>query len=1196
MKIELYFKDHKVIIKRITQFLCYSLRNPLRPLWLLILLIVACNSIKAQNPRSIISLNENWTTIANDTITKAYDGFELESFITSNWKKVDVPHNWDQYEGYRRLKHGNLHGYAWYRKEFTLNEIEKGKRYFLYFEGVGSYANIWLNGKQVGTHSGGRTTFTIDVSQTIRKGRNLLAVRADHPSGINDLPWVCGGCSTEWGFSEGSQPMGIFRPVQLIITNFLRIEPFGIHIWNSDSINETTANINIETELKNYGNISKKTTIIHQLVDASGKEIFKLIIDTIVPNNNIIVIKHKSPEIKNPNLWSLENPYLYQLKTVIKENGKIVDSEITPYGIRWISWPIGRNNRDKRFFLNGKPVFINGISEYEHNMGKSHAFSNEQIETRINQIQVAGFNAFRDAHQPHNLLYQKLLDKSGMLWWPQFAAHIWFDTPEFRNNFKTLLRDWVKERRNSPSIILWGLENESTLPTDFAQECSEIIRELDPTTSSQRKITTCNGGTGADWNVVQNWSGTYGGNPDNYDIELKNQLLNGEYGAWRSIDRHTEGPFLQNSEFSENRFNLLMESKIRLAESIKDSVCGQFHWLFNSHENPGRVQNGEGYREIDRLGPINYKGLLTTWGEPTDGYYLYFANYASKEKTPIVYIVSHTWPDRWTTPGIKDSIIVYSNCDEVELFNGDKKHSLGIKKNPGRGNHFQWDGVNIQYNALIAVGYINGVEAAQDAIVMHHLPQLPGIKPNAESNISSLQTGQNYVYRVNCGGPNYTDTHKNKWMADVQKTQTNTWGSLSWTGDFKALPAFYGSQRRTFDEIAGTDDSKLFQTFRFGGNKLRYCFPLTNGNYIVELYFIEPWYGTGGKYNCSGWRLFDVAFNDSIVVKNIDIWKEVGHDVALKKTINYKVSDDQLTISFPNVLSGQAIISAIAISTTNSKVTAVAPSASLISSFITEPEKEFANWSVQKWMDTGDRAFIDDSIRIASLPSNLYASDWISTSKTLHSRASFVITSDADVFIGSINPKLSWLKDYSLTNTSIKLGNGQILELSEKRFHKNDTVVLDNTIAENLILLAIVPVSNLGQAYDLRPTKKYEAENVHHLGNGIQTDSTEKKKCIKISDVSENTVEWKISLGLAAEYSLRIKYINTTNRTISGVLKIFTTDSLVLENENIKLPVTERKWKTYETTTGGYINAGNYRITLTIEDAENLYIDALEVQ
>src|SRR4051812_35253697 len=144
--------------------------------------------------RRDLLLNSNWQSIANDTNQHAFDGFEDPSFSTASWQPVNVPHNWDAYEGYRRLLHGNRHGYAWYRRTFTVARKENGKRYFLWFEGVGSFATVWVNGKKAGEHAGGRTTFTIDITDLLIDNNkpNLLAVRADHPANIQTLPWVCG--------------------------------------------------------------------------------------------------------------------------------------------------------------------------------------------------------------------------------------------------------------------------------------------------------------------------------------------------------------------------------------------------------------------------------------------------------------------------------------------------------------------------------------------------------------------------------------------------------------------------------------------------------------------------------------------------------------------------------------------------------------------------------------------------------------------------------------------------------------------------------------------------------------------------------------------------------------------------------------------------------------------------------------------
>ncbi len=861
--------------------------------------------------RTKLDLNGTWKSRLDDS--------------EANWREVQVPHNWDQYYGYRRLKHGNLHAAAWYLKTFTAPK--GGKRYFLFFEGVGSYATVYLNGDSVGAHRGGRTTFTIDVTAKIKPGvANELKVKAEHPSYITDLPWVCGGCSNESGFSEGSQPLGIFRPVSLYVTDEVRVQPFGVHMWNvKGSIRADGASLQVETTVKNYGNYPSTIEVVNKLVGQFEIQAARTADTVLLMPGEERVLKAVCELSKAPTLWSPESPFLYTMVTLIKKNGLVIDEDRTYYGFRTFSWPLTRKDGDKRFLVNGKPVYINGVCEYEHLNGLSHAFSEEQIRARTNQIRTAGFNAFREGHQPHNLLYQKIWDETGVLQWTQFSAHIWYDTPTFREAFKTLLKEWVLERRNSPSVMLWGLQNESSLPADFAKECSDLIRQLDPTASDQRLITTCNGGSGTDWDVVQNWSGTYGGDPEKYGEELKTQLLNGEYGAVRSIGLHTEGGFVKKGVISEDRFWQLMEQKIRLAETNKDSLCGQFLWLFNSHENPGRIQNEEGVRDIDRVGPFNNKGLFTSWGEPVDAYFLYQSNYG---KEPMVYIVSHTWTGRWKTAGLKDSLIVFSNCDSVELFNGDV--SLGFRKRNGVGTHFQWDGVPVYSSVLLAFGYKNGRAVVKDVIDVdniygHKFSRMLSSPPLQRKHLTLTpvstkgKKGYNYLYRVNCGGKDYWDINNQLWMEDraLENGDDSSWGSHSWAQDFKGLNPFYASQRFTTDRIFGTHNSTLFQTFRYGTNRLSYRFPVKPGTYLVELYFTEPWYGTGSNVDCEGQRVFDVSVDGVTVLKNLDIWQEVGHDGALKKSFTVELCGNVLELEFPQVMAGQAIISAIAIASTD---------------------------------------------------------------------------------------------------------------------------------------------------------------------------------------------------------------------------------------------------------------------------------------
>lgn len=765
--------------------------------------------------RNIISLNDGWQAMV----------VGRDSIATT----VNVPHNFDDYYGYRQLRHGNLHGSATYDRAFHADKLS-GRRYFLQFEGVGTYATVTLNGHQYPKELVGRTVWTLDVTDALRNGPNNLKVLVDHPAMQTASPWVCGGCSSEWGFSEGSQPFGIFRPVSLIETDAVRIEPFGVHIWN----NAACDSVFIETEVKNYTSNPQTIELVNKFAFANGKTAFRLSEGLRLEPGETRTIRQVSP-ITNTHRWCLDDPYLYTLTTMLKrpdhKDGDVnaepalvtFDEVRTPFGIRNISWPVLRKNGDNRFYLNGQSVFINGTCEYEHILGNSHAFTPEQIRSRVKQIRNAGFNAFREAHQPHNLLYQQLLDEQGLLFWSQFSAHIWYDTPEFRENFKRLMIRWIKERRNSPSVILWGLQNESVLPKEFAEECSAIIRQLDPTCRDQRAITTCNGGEGTDWNVIQNWSGTYGGSAENYDNELKRpeQLLNGEYGAWRTIDLHGE------EKYSEESFTKLLETKARLAESAQDSVCGHFQWLFVSHDNPGRNQPDGAYRRIDKIGPINYKGLATVWEEPTPAYYMYRERYVGGKTTD---------------------------------------HKTAADRNKE---------------------LVKGAE------------------------------GYHYLYRINCGGDAFVDEFGQQWIAD------DTLYSHSWGQDFGMHP-YQASQRHITENIHGTMSDELFQFFRFGRHRLWYDLPVPDGEYRVELYFVEPWHGRNGgeKDDYEGLRIFDVDINGETVIDDLDPWAEAGYCGALKRVVTAKSKAGHIRISFPEVKAGQALICGIAVA--NVKSVAVA--------------------------------------------------------------------------------------------------------------------------------------------------------------------------------------------------------------------------------------------------------------------------------
>ena len=296
--------------------------------------------------RTITSLNEKWRAHLMDS---------------ESYSIVNLPHNFDDYYGYRLQRHGNLHGHADYFKKFDVSKKE-GKRYFLQLEGVGTFATITLNGHTYPKELIGRTVFTLDITDALVNGQNSMNILVDHPAMQTTSPWVCGGCSSEWGFSEGSQPLGIFRPVTLIETDNVCIEPFGVHIWN----NEACDSVFIDTEIKNYTTEQQTVELVNKFTLSSGKQVFRLAEPVTLQPGETRTIRQQS-RVENPRRWSLDDPYLHNLATMLKRGGMTTDEITTPFGIRSISWPCLRrpaDNEDGRFYLNGRPTFINGTCEY----------------------------------------------------------------------------------------------------------------------------------------------------------------------------------------------------------------------------------------------------------------------------------------------------------------------------------------------------------------------------------------------------------------------------------------------------------------------------------------------------------------------------------------------------------------------------------------------------------------------------------------------------------------------------------------------------------------------------------------------------------------------------------------------------------------------------------------------------------------
>ncbi|MFD1788338.1 malectin domain-containing carbohydrate-binding protein [Sphingomonas floccifaciens] len=1133
--------------------------------------------------REVTTVATEWRSILFEGDSKAADQpFERPDTDDRRWNRVSVPHNWQGYAYARQVVKGARHGTAWYRTRLTLAAPRADERISLMFEGVNSYATVWLNGRPVGRHAGGLTSFTLDVTDAVRGGANVLAVRVDNPAGIEDLPWISGDDRPQAGCCEGSQPFGIFRPVRVVRTAALRIRPFGIYAWGAiGRVDATAAHLTMRTEVENASPRARSFAIVGQMVDAAGRVVAERRSALTLAPGASQTVEAPLPRIDRPRLWSPASPTLYTLRARIVEGERTIDELATPYGIRTFEIRTDASGA-RRLFLNGQPFHVKGISEYEHLLGGSHAFAPEQAVARVAQVRAAGFNAFRDGHYPHNFVYGDTIARDGLLWWPQFSSGLWIDTPSFRANFRALIADWVRERRNNPAVFLWGLQNESKLPKEFAAEMTALIRTIDPTASQQRLVVTCNGGEGSDWNVPQNWSGTYGGDPALYAQEMVKQGLVGEYGAWRALGLHAEAPYGERP-FSEDRMAALMQTKARLADSVADRSVGHFHWLLTTHENPGRpmradgTQIWDGVRALDHVGPANNKGLMTLAGEPLDVYYMFRARQVPALVAPMVHIVSHTWPGRWAVPGVRSGIEVYSNCDAVELFNdGDGRISLGRRRRDAE-ERFRWDGVTVRYGLMSATCRVGGKVAARDVIRLPLLPPPPGAKPDGAGapTLTKGAAGLTYLYRVNAGGPALTDASGQAWAGDRHWTPGARWGWTSWADAYRELDPMLGSRGVSSDVIAGTDTPALFRTHRYGREALRYRFAVPDGRYRIELYFAEGWYGRAG-IDARGWRRFDVAVNGRTLLKDVDVFAEAGVDAALKKVVTADVRGGTLELSFPRVAAGQAMIAAIAIA--SDRPIAV-PAVEIDGDLVT-----VQGGTLRQFVDIGDTVI--GSARWAALPAELLDSDGVTGATSL--RAKRPVT----LYRVAAQPAPGW-EASELTGTLLDGSATREVRFETRKLAAGETLALP---VDNVVLVRRTLVSPYapGLFTFAKDAGLKEAEAATLNGASIATALKGYGGQGYVALGSEPAkITWPIDTGVAASHRFRFRYWLAGAAT-KATVTILDASGIVVATMTVAFAPSDA-WREVTVETPGMINAGSYRLTLAATGADGLAIDSVRV-
>jgi len=613
----------------------------------------------------------------------SYNYNENSMVCTDSWEIVDLPHDYIISQT-PNDKNNNTLGYfsyhnAWYRNRFRLEDKDRSKRLTILFEGIATHATVYVNGCLMARNFCGYTTFEVDITDIARFGEdNVVAVYVDNSD-------------HEGWWYEGA---GIYRHVWLIKTELISVDLWGVWV-NPQKIEDENWNVPVETTLRNDSMLPAKVQVRSAIVDKSGKEIAVAVTDTTIPSKDKIIL-NQTMSIVNPLLWGIDSPNLYSLNTGIISDSNQIDSVTTRFGFRTIEFC-----SDNGFFLNGKNVKIKGVCCHQDYGLTGKAMPDRVHYYRLRRLKEMGANGYRTAHYPPAEATMDALDELGFLVMDETR---WYEsTREGLEQLEMML----KRDRNHPSVILWSIGNEEPLHnTEAGKRITQTMTAFVKKYDCSRPITTaiCHNplnspAAGASEVIGVNY------NLKQYDAihEKYPQLpfVSSECCAasttrgWYLDDDEKHGYF---SAYDHAPVSDFIETREITWKHImnRDWVAGGYQWAGIEHR---------GETVWPRL--CSQSGALDLFLQPKDAYYQNMSHWSDK---PMVHILPH-----WNQPGREGEKIpvwVYTNCDEVELYQDGK--SLGAQK-PVKFTHVEWK-VEYRPGTLKVEGRILGKTITNEAV------------------------------------------------------------------------------------------------------------------------------------------------------------------------------------------------------------------------------------------------------------------------------------------------------------------------------------------------------------------------------------------------------------------------------------------------------------------------------------------------
>ncbi len=756
---------------------------------LAIVVMFVVTSLQAQ--REMKTINDNW---------------EFRKSIDESWESVNLPHTFN-IDAYQQRNY--YQGKGFYRRTLVLPEIVAERRYYMKIDAASKAANIRVNGKEVGSHVGGYTACIVDITEYIRK-ENLIEITVDN--GRKDITPISADF-TFWG--------GIYRDVWLISTpkqhfNMSNMGSDGIFI-STPVVNEKRGVLKVKCEVTNDSHESSILEVRSAIYSPQGKLLQTIKQKQKLKSGETYIFENTSGAIESPDLWSPETPSLYLVKTTLVDpkSGKLLDEKNHKVGFRWFTF-----DGSKGFFLNGKSYKLRGLNRHQDQAPAGVALDDEAHRRDIFLMKELGCNFIRISHFPQDDAILEMCDELGLLAWEEIPIiNIVPNTPGYDDNCEYNLREMIRQHYNHSSVITWGYMNEILLTApsigkpewlackertvNLAQRLEAVLKEEDPGRASVMAFNMTNlyneiGLNLVDvvgWNLYHGW---YVDKLKDFNAWCEDQhrrypdqpMIISEWGAGSDKRLHsTQG---RAFDFSIEYQQTYIEHYLPFIENT-EWISGCAYWNFIDFNVAARQES---------MPRVNNKGLAYNNRIWKDVAYYFKAMW--RKDIPVIRIASRDWEMRTGEINKPQSIKIYSNMPEVELFiNG---QSIGCQKIANCHTVFNvilTEGISV----LMAQGIKNG-KTVQDAMTIQ-FKSLPNI---AEGDELAINVGSNCYFT--------SDISNLTWLPDQPYT-AGGWGYIG------------GKAHSTTSEIYNTLDGPIYQTWREGNWSYKIDAPI--GEYEIEL-------------------------------------------------------------------------------------------------------------------------------------------------------------------------------------------------------------------------------------------------------------------------------------------------------------------------------------------------------------------------